>query len=150
MAIQRLLQNSAFGPEQIAYIATAYEDALHELGLASRTDPITEIIAKKIIEIAQTGERDPLQIRGRAIAELGVRPFASDGHLTTTTTDPHREPSEIIEIDADWRCLQLLRGAVLDIQDLYERAKSTVQESQEFLRQIDDLHGAEIGPLLRK
>jgi len=85
MAIQRLLQNSAFEPEQIAYIAAAYEDALHELGLANRTDPITEIIAKKIIEIAQTGERDPLQIRGRAIAELDVRPLTSDGHLTTTT-----------------------------------------------------------------
>ena len=90
MAIQRLLQNSAFEPEQIAYMATAYEGALHELELANRTDPITEIIAKKIIEIAQTGERDPLQMRGRAIAELGVRPLASDGHLTTTTDHIHR------------------------------------------------------------
>jgi hypothetical protein len=90
MAIQRLLQNSAFEPEQIAYIATAYEDALHELGLVNGTDPITEIIAKKIIEIAQTGERDPLKIRGRAIAELGVRPFTPDGHPTTTTDHIHR------------------------------------------------------------
>jgi hypothetical protein len=63
MTILRLLQKSAFGPEQIAYIAAAYEDALRELGFANRTDPITEIIAKKIIEIAQTGERDPLRIR---------------------------------------------------------------------------------------
>ena len=40
-------------------------------GLADRTDPITEIIARKIIDVAQTGERDPLRIRARAIA-VGV------------------------------------------------------------------------------
>ena len=60
------------------------------------------------------------------------------------------EPSEIIEIASDRRRLQLLREAVLKAQDLYERGRSTVQESQEFLRQIDDLHRADIGPLLRK
>jgi hypothetical protein len=87
MAIYRLLQNSAFGPEQIRYITKAYEDALRALGLADRTDPITEIIAKKVIEIAQTGQRDPLQIRMRAIAELGVRPFTSDREDLTATTD---------------------------------------------------------------
>jgi hypothetical protein len=88
MTILRLLQKSAFGPEQIAYIAAAYEDVLRELGLPSRTDPITEVIAKKIIEIAQTGERDPLRIRRRAIAELGVPP-TSDSHLTKTTGHMH-------------------------------------------------------------
>ncbi len=74
-AIYRLLQNSAFGPDEIKRITTAYEDALRVLGLASRSDPITEIVAKKIIEIAQTGERDPAQIQSRAVAEIGV-PFA--------------------------------------------------------------------------
>ena len=56
----------------------AYEGALRVLGLADRTDPITEIIAKKIIEVAQTGERDPLRIQARAIAELGIPPFKRD------------------------------------------------------------------------
>jgi len=56
----------------------AYEGALSVLGLADRTDPITEIIAKKIIEVAQSGERDPLRIRARAIAELGIPPFKLD------------------------------------------------------------------------
>ena len=78
MAIYRLLQNSAFGPDEIERIKIAYEGALHALGLADRTDPITEIIAKKIIEVAQTGERDPLRIQARAIAELGIPPFRLD------------------------------------------------------------------------
>ena len=33
-------------------LVTAYEAALKSLGLADRTDPITEMVAKKIIEIA--------------------------------------------------------------------------------------------------
>ena len=33
----------------------------------NRGDPVTEIIARKIIELAQQGERDPVQLRERAI-----------------------------------------------------------------------------------
>lgn len=51
-------------------MTTAYEDALRVLGLIDRADPMTEILAKKIIEIAQTGERDPAQIRARAVAAI--------------------------------------------------------------------------------
>ena len=70
--IYRLLQGSAFGPEEIRRITAAYEDALRALQLADRSDPITEIIAKKIFEIAQTGERDPERIRTLALKELGI------------------------------------------------------------------------------
>ena len=70
MAIYRLLKNSAFGPEEIKVLTTAYEDTLRTLRLADRADPATEIIAKKIIEFAQRGERDPLQLRERAIESL--------------------------------------------------------------------------------
>lgn len=73
MTIHRLLQDKAFGPEEIACMITAYEGALRALGLIDRTDPITEIVAKKIIEIAQTGERDPARLRAQAIAGLGLR-----------------------------------------------------------------------------
>jgi hypothetical protein len=70
MAIYRLLKNSAFGPEEIKVLTTAYEDTLRTLRLADRADPATEIIAKKIIEFAQRGERDPLRLRERAIESL--------------------------------------------------------------------------------
>ncbi len=53
-------------------MTTAYEDALLALGLTDRSDPITEMLAKKIFEIAQTGERDPVRIRTLAINELGI------------------------------------------------------------------------------
>jgi hypothetical protein len=78
VAIYRLLQNSAFGPEEVDRMTTAYEDALRILGLSNRSDPLTEIVAKKIIEIAQTGERDPSGICTQAISDLGMRPFKPD------------------------------------------------------------------------
>ena len=62
MAIYRLLQNSAFTPEQIKQMCTAYEAALANLKLRDRNDPLTLEIAKVIIEVAQTGERDPMRI----------------------------------------------------------------------------------------
>ena len=72
MPIHRFLQKQAFGPEEIQLMTTAFEDALRVLQLHDRSDPVTEIIAKAIIGIAQTGERDPVQLRKRAIANLGV------------------------------------------------------------------------------
>jgi hypothetical protein len=72
MAIYRLLQNSAFAPEDIAPLVAAYEDCLRTLKLSDRSDPITEIVAKKIIEIAQTGIRDSVQLGRLALAEIGL------------------------------------------------------------------------------
>jgi hypothetical protein len=72
MAIYRLLQNSALGPEEIKRMTDAYEHALRALRLSDRNDPITEIVARRIIAIAKTGERNPTIIAARAIKELGT------------------------------------------------------------------------------
>src|SRR6058998_249646 len=73
MAINRLLQDAAvFGPDQIGPMAEAYENTLRTLGLVDRNDPVTEIVAKKIIDIAQTGERNPLRLAALTIEQLGV------------------------------------------------------------------------------
>ena len=70
VAIYRLLQNSAFAPEDIAPLVAAYEDCLRTLKL--RSDPVTEIVAKKIIEIAQTGIRDSGRLGRLALQEIGI------------------------------------------------------------------------------
>jgi hypothetical protein len=56
----------------------------------------------------------------------------------------------IIEIAAHRRQLLLIKDAVLDTQDLCERARSTMQASQELLRQVDDLHRSNMRPVLHK
>src|SRR5262245_27574203 len=73
-AIYRLLRFSAFEPEEITRMTAAYEHALRAIRLAERQDPITELVAKKIIEVARLGESDPVRIQIRALKELGVTP----------------------------------------------------------------------------
>jgi hypothetical protein len=74
MAIYRLLQLAAFEPEHVKTVTTAYEKALAALKLKNRADPLTEIIARKIIEVAQTGHQDPDLISIIALADLGLTP----------------------------------------------------------------------------
>ena len=73
MAIYRLLQNSPMGPEQISRLSEAYERTLRTLSLVDRNGPLTEMIAKRIIEIGQTGMKDPAQISKLAIKDFGIR-----------------------------------------------------------------------------
>jgi hypothetical protein len=70
MPINKLLENQAFGPEEISILATAFEETLRSLRLVDRTDPVTNIIAKKIIELAQHGERDPIRLRDAVLKSL--------------------------------------------------------------------------------
>jgi len=72
MAIYRLLQNSPLGPEEIAILTDAYERTLRTLNLVDRNDPITQLIAGKIIELGQRGVRDAQKLTELAIKELGV------------------------------------------------------------------------------
>ena len=55
-------------------MSAAYEETLRVLQLADRQDPITELVASKIIEIARTGERDPARISEQALRGWGITP----------------------------------------------------------------------------
>ena len=50
----------------------AYEAALELLRPKDRTDAVKEVVAKKIFEIARSGERDAPKICARALIELGL------------------------------------------------------------------------------
>jgi hypothetical protein len=83
MPIVRLLQQSSFDPDAIEVIAGAFDIACSALGLSDRTDPLTEIIAKRIIEAAQSGERDPLKLSRLAIDSLSATTPGYPGWPTT-------------------------------------------------------------------
>jgi hypothetical protein len=74
MAIYRMLNEAEFSPEQIECLATAYESALRQIGLVDRSDPMTELVAKSIIDVARSGELSPTSICNRALEELGIIP----------------------------------------------------------------------------
>jgi hypothetical protein len=68
MAILRLLQNSQIAAEDMAPLVAAYGKTLR--ALVDRSNPITELVARKVIEIKQSGVRDPAQISRLAIKAL--------------------------------------------------------------------------------
>jgi hypothetical protein len=72
VAIYRLLKEAAFSPEDVRRMTAAYEAALQLLRLNDRNDPVTELVAAKIIQIFQLGETDPPRICARSLKELGV------------------------------------------------------------------------------
>jgi hypothetical protein len=61
--IYRLFQGRAFEPEQVAMLAQVFDDVLPLLGLTDREDLVTTLVAQKIIELAQTGVRDPARLK---------------------------------------------------------------------------------------
>jgi hypothetical protein len=77
MSITPLLTTSSFDPEAVEILSGAYEDAWEKLKQAgsSFTRPAyergaREILAKCIIEMAQSGERDRRQLSEAALAYL--------------------------------------------------------------------------------
>ena len=55
MPMARLLNGSAFSPDDITILSTAFEDALRTLGLTDRADPATELVAQKILRLRSKG-----------------------------------------------------------------------------------------------
>jgi hypothetical protein len=74
VTIHRLLQHPAFNQDDIDRMVAAYEHCLQTLGPAGKSDPVTELIARHVIEIAQTGERDSAVIGMRVLEALQQRP----------------------------------------------------------------------------
>ena len=95
MAIYRLIRESVFAPEAIERMATAYEHALKVLQLSDRNDPISELVARKIIEIAEVGELDPDRLCQRALAALKSIGARKD----VTGLPPKRPPAHRVSGD---------------------------------------------------
>ncbi len=59
MPITPFLPSQAFQPEQIEAMSEAFTRACKSLGLAVQSDPITALVARRVIELAQTGVHTP-------------------------------------------------------------------------------------------
>jgi hypothetical protein len=89
MPIYRLIrEETAFSPEDIAAITTAYEDVLLRLGLVNRADPVAEMVARKAIELARQGERDPKRLGDQILTAFDSRNLnaAADRNAADQTT----------------------------------------------------------------
>ena len=58
-----VMRINTFDPDDIKVLVTAFEGALQKLGLVQRTDAVTLSVAKRIMALAEQGERDPIRLR---------------------------------------------------------------------------------------
>jgi len=95
MAIYKLIQNTVFEPKDIERLVTAYEQTLRALRLMDRSDPITQLVAEKIIAIGRLEIEDPAEISKLALKEL-----TTDRHLRERLLDPlDRRVLRVLHLD---------------------------------------------------
>lgn len=70
MPIARVLREGAFAPDEVQAITAAYAQTCNLLLLTDRDDPLMDLVATKVLEIAQSGERDPNVVSLRVVKEL--------------------------------------------------------------------------------
>ncbi len=68
MPITQLLTDRSFTPEQRHVLELAYNNTLRKLNLMDRNDRVCEIVARKIIKIAEDGATNAV-----AISEIAYR-----------------------------------------------------------------------------
>jgi hypothetical protein len=70
MPITPYLRNEAFEPDVIEEMSAAFMDACKTLGLVDRADPLTEIVAQRVIELAQRGIRTRAELYAMTVKDL--------------------------------------------------------------------------------
>lgn len=67
-----VIADAGLESDAVIAVLVAFERVREALGLADRTDPLTMIVANKLIELAKAGERDP-----QRLCELTLRAIAA-------------------------------------------------------------------------
>ena len=68
--IRPFLARQAFEPDAVRNMSLAFDSACEALGLRTREDPATKLVAEKVIELAQRGIRDVARLRAMTLKEL--------------------------------------------------------------------------------
>ncbi len=76
MSPHRLIEGAAFEPEVVALMIRAYDAAVKRVG-KDQPPLVLETVARRIIDHAGGGERDPQKLVEYAV--LGVAPFPNVG-----------------------------------------------------------------------
>jgi hypothetical protein len=63
--------HTVFDPDEMATLTKAYDLAIAELHGETFTDFVREIVAKRIIAAAKSGQRDPERLYKSALSSIG-------------------------------------------------------------------------------
>ena len=75
--IQPLLRNGHFTPEDITALTAAFENTLRAMGVHDRTHPSATLVARRVIELAKLGERNPILLRDAVLESFRNDPGVS-------------------------------------------------------------------------
>lgn len=64
-------QAAAFGPQTVAIMIAAHDRACRMLNLTDPSDPLWEVVAKEVLALARSGEREPRQMSRLVLESLG-------------------------------------------------------------------------------
>jgi hypothetical protein len=78
MSVLPVLESSALDPETLNVAAQVYDIAREDLRLQNHTDPLTRLLAEKVVEVVQTGQRDPQYLARLAVDALGAAVVKGD------------------------------------------------------------------------
>jgi hypothetical protein len=70
MPITPYLRGQAFDPETIQVMGVAFENTCQALGLRETTDPITTLVARTVIEMAQRGIKGADRLTDAVLKEI--------------------------------------------------------------------------------
>ena len=58
----------SFDPETTKGMGLAFDKARQQLGLSEKVDPVTQVLAERIIDLASAGERDAKRLQEHALS----------------------------------------------------------------------------------
>ena len=70
MTIYSLMRGTDFDRNTMVAVATVFESVCRALDLSTRSDPITDVVGRQIIELARQGIKNPGQLAEAALAHL--------------------------------------------------------------------------------
>ena len=69
MPIKQHIPDGCFSQDEINIMSAAFERSLTLLRLNDRKDPLVELVAKRVVELVQEGERDSGEMARRILSE---------------------------------------------------------------------------------
>lgn len=119
MPIRAFIQDTSFDPEAIQVLNTAHLWVCADLGLTDRRDGATEIVAKRVIELARD-TRDPQRLRAAVLASF-------------RTGDSSYAQAELRAEDLAQQSIRLSS----DVRDLVANTRDVIDHSRKCLSAAD-------------
>ena len=67
MLLRAFVHEAEFEPELLASMGIAFAAACEALGLAEKPDKVTEVVARRVIALARSGEHDPERLKAAVL-----------------------------------------------------------------------------------